>query len=107
RPGSQGADPGKRARSGEETCQTRQDFGRPGQCFSHGEGIMSGAAFWSGKRVLVTGGGGFIGSYVVENLIQKRGVRPEDVIVPRSGTTDLRQFENCQRAVKGCQVVIH
>ena len=68
---------------------------------------MSGAAFWSGKRVLVTGGGGFIGSYVVENLIRKRGVRPEDVIVPRSRTTDLRQFENCKRAADNCQVVIH
>src|SRR5438046_10649785 len=68
---------------------------------------MTGAGFWSGKKVLVTGGGGFIGSYVVENLVKKRAVTSADVIVPRSSSCDLRRFDNCQRAVEGCQVVIH
>lgn len=63
--------------------------------------------FWKGKRVLVTGGAGFIGSYVVDNLVQRRGVRREDIVVPRSRDCDLRALENCQRAVQGCQVVIH
>ena len=68
---------------------------------------MSGGAFWSGKKVLVTGGGGFIGSQVVDNLVEKRGLAPEDVVVPRSRMCDLRVFENCQRVVEGCEVVIH
>ncbi|MBK8823954.1 MAG: hypothetical protein IPN58_15515 [Anaerolineales bacterium] len=36
--------------------------------------------FWQNKRVLITGGGGFLGSFVVENL-KKRGA--VDIFIPR------------------------
>lgn len=43
-------------------------------------------SFWANKRVLVTGGAGFFGSFVVEEL-RRRGAT--DVIVPRSRDFDL------------------
>jgi GDP-L-fucose synthase len=43
--------------------------------------------FWKDKRVVVTGGAGFLGSFVVERL-QALGAR--DVFVPRSREFDLR-----------------
>jgi GDP-L-fucose synthase len=43
------------------------------------------STFWQGKRVVVTGGAGFLGSFVVERL-QARGA---SVFVPRSAEYDL------------------
>jgi GDP-L-fucose synthase len=60
--------------------------------------------FWRGRRVLVTGGNGFLGSRVVSR-IRERGAT--DVVVPRSGSTNLVDRDNCRNVVKGADVVIH
>ncbi|HKT35357.1 MAG TPA: GDP-L-fucose synthase [Nitrospira sp.] len=52
------------------------------------------APFWSGKRVVVTGGAGFLGSFVVEQL-KSKGCR--EVIVPRSRDYDLVQMDAVRR----------
>jgi len=63
--------------------------------------------FWSGKKVLITGGAGFLGSFIVEKLINERQVNPEEIRVPRSNDMDLRKWENCVKTVKDIDVVIH
>ncbi len=62
--------------------------------------------FWLRRRVLVTGGGGFVGS-AVRDALRRRGVPEESIVVPRSRSLDLRVFENCRQAIQGCAIVIH
>jgi GDP-L-fucose synthase len=59
----------------------------------------------SGK-VLLTGGNGFLGGHVFKKLVES-GVGPEQIIVPRRTTCDLRKWDNVATIVKGCQVLIH
>jgi len=59
------------------------------------------------KNVLVTGARGFLGRHVTENLLSKRMVPPDQISAPRSSALDLTKRENCEKAVKGCDVIIH
>jgi GDP-L-fucose synthase len=62
--------------------------------------------FWENKRVLVTGGAGFLGSFVVEKL-QERGCK--NIFVPRSKNYDLVQMEAVRRLYRDAKpdIVIH
>lgn len=61
---------------------------------------------WSKSRVMVTGGAGFLGSFVVEAL-QRRGAR--DVFVPRSADYDLVDGSAVRKLLKDSKpdLVIH
>ncbi|MBI3597172.1 MAG: GDP-L-fucose synthase [Nitrospirae bacterium] len=62
--------------------------------------------FWENKRVVVTGGAGFLGSHVVEKL-EARGCR--NIFVPRSADYDLVQMDQVGRLYRDTDphIVIH
>jgi len=52
--------------------------------------------FWPGRRVMVTGGGGFLGTAVVRRL---QGAGATEIFVPRSRDYDLRTPDGIDRAL--------
>lgn len=57
-----------------------------------------------GKRILVTGGGGFLGKHVLKALEDEGASK---IFAPSSKELDLRVRENCEKAVQGVDVVFH
>ena len=62
--------------------------------------------FWKAKRVTVTGGSGFLGSFVVEKLRQRGAT---DIFVPRSADHDLRTPDGIVRMLAEAKpgILIH
>jgi GDP-L-fucose synthase len=58
------------------------------------------------KRIVVTGGAGFLGRQVIDQLCQA-GAQPEKITVPRSRDQDLRDFSNCQQVADQQDIIIH
>ena len=71
-----------------------------------GAGWPSTKTFWQSKRVVVTGGAGFLGSFVVAE-VQARGAAA--VYAPRSAAYDLRDVAAIRRLIADARpdVVIH
>jgi len=64
------------------------------------------STYWKDKKIIVTGGSGFLGSFVVEKLKQRGAA---DVFVPRSSHYDLRSQDGIARMLQDfkADMVIH
>lgn len=60
----------------------------------------------SNKKILVTGGAGFLGQQVVSQLIAA-GASSDRITIPRSKDYDLCVMANCQEVVKNQDIIIH
>lgn len=58
------------------------------------------------KRIVVTGGAGFLGRKVIE-FLTKEGANLEHITVVRSREYDLRVMENCTKVVQNQDIIIH
>ena len=63
-------------------------------------------SFWVNKRVVVTGGAGFLGSFVVKKLLE-RGAK--DIFIPRSRDYDLVEMEAVRRLYRDTkpEITVH
>ena len=59
------------------------------------------------RMIVLTGSGGFLGQFVLRNLLEKRKVNVKNLTLPRSRTDDLRDLAVCERLVKDADIVIH
>jgi GDP-L-fucose synthase len=64
--------------------------------------------FWDNRRVIVTGGSGFLGSFVIERLRQA-GCKSENIVVPRSAEYNLCDLSDIRRLLRDArpELVIH
>lgn len=60
--------------------------------------------FWKNKKVLITGGRGFLGSHLVKKL---KELNPQMIRIADTEKYDLRKYEDCLKASKGMDMVIH
>jgi len=58
------------------------------------------------KKILLTGGHGFLGQFVYEELI-RNGTQEKNIFRPKSKDLDLRKQKDAEKAVHGIDIVIH
>jgi GDP-L-fucose synthase len=64
---------------------------------------MPGSKYWQAKRIIITGGAGFLGSFVVKNLAGRGAL---DILVPRIEDYDLAQRQDILRLLDDAMLSI-
>lgn len=60
--------------------------------------------FWKDKSVVVTGGNGFLGNYLVNRL---KILKPRKIFLPSHKDYDLKKYSSCKKIFKNADIVIH
>lgn len=58
------------------------------------------------KKILISGGSGFLGTNLIGKFLRS-GIDRKNIYAPGSQELDLRLRENCEKAVRGMDIVIH
>jgi len=60
--------------------------------------------FWTDKRVVITGGDGFLGRHLTAKI---KSQNPKSLFIPKRPEYDLRRYEDCLAVAKKGDIVIH
>lgn len=63
--------------------------------------------YFNGKRVLIAGGGGFLGQHLIKRIRNTEGFVDCTITVPRRADYDFRQFDVALKALKEQDIVIN
>jgi len=62
--------------------------------------------YWQNKKILITGGDGFLGKHTINKLLLA-GADKNNIVVPHFPEVDLREKQDCLKVINGVDVVIH
>jgi len=62
--------------------------------------------YWNDKKIVITGGAGFLGRHVV-NLLLEKGVEFKNIVIPRKITCNLLDLNNCINLLENADILIH
>jgi GDP-L-fucose synthase len=61
-------------------------------------------SFWKDKKVVITGGNGFLGRHLVAKI---RAKKPRSIFIPKFPDYDFRKYDDCLKVAKKGDVIIH